>query len=203
MRVPPLHKRLRMRQVISPRGRRAFGPVQACFLLMVVALCSLLVTRAIEPTSAERQLVQLCPSLKNFASVRADVLRAVHQAASVTMIDPHLLMSVIATESSCRHRARSPKGALGLMQLMPATARYLGVADPMSIEDNVHGGARYLAELSKRFGGDLELALAAYNAGPSRVRKYGGVPPYKETRDFVDRVMRRLETLKSQKARGV
>lgn len=103
-------------------------------------------------------------------------------------VPPALVKAVIAAESHFNSQAVSPKGAQGLMQLMPATARGLGVRDPLEARDNVRGGARYLRRLIDRYG-DLSRALAAYNAGPTAVDRYGGIPPYPETRQYVDRVL--------------
>jgi soluble lytic murein transglycosylase-like protein len=99
-----------------------------------------------------------------------------------------LVKAVIAAESAFDAEAVSHAGAQGLMQLMPATARTLGVVDPLRPDQNVRGGVRYLRELVDRYG-DLSLALAAYNAGPSAVDRYGGIPPYRETRAYVKRVL--------------
>ncbi len=110
-------------------------------------------------------------------------------------VSPLLVESVIAAESAWNPRAISPKGAMGLMQLMPATARELGVANSLDPAQNVRGGTAYLRQLLDRYAGQpnrLERALAAYNAGPARADKYGGVPPYRETVDFVSRVAQRL-----------
>lgn len=112
------------------------------------------------------------------------------EASREAGLDPRLLKAVAAAESGFDPRAVSPKGALGLMQLMPGTARELGVSDPFDPEQSVRGGARYLRRLLDRFGGRLDLALAAYNAGPSAVERHGGVPPYRETREYVQRVIR-------------
>ncbi|MCA9757496.1 MAG: lytic transglycosylase domain-containing protein [Candidatus Eisenbacteria bacterium] len=107
-----------------------------------------------------------------------------------------LLKAVVQVESGGNVRAVSPKGAQGLMQLMPGTARELGVSDPFDPEQNVRGGAAYLAKQIERFG-DLPRALAAYNAGPGAVQRHGGVPPYRETQRYVSRVLglaKELET---------
>ena len=103
-------------------------------------------------------------------------------------LPPALVKAVIAAESAFDPSAVSHRGAQGLMQLMPETAASLGVDDPLEPESNVRGGAGYLRAMIDRYG-DLSRALAAYNAGPSAVDRYGGVPPYPETRDYVDRVL--------------
>ena len=103
-------------------------------------------------------------------------------------VDPALLRAMIHAESGFNPRARSQKGAMGLMQLMPGTARMLGVVDASVPGENIRGGAQYLAGLLARFKGDVSLASAGYNAGPEAVQKYAGVPPYAETQVYVQRV---------------
>ena len=125
---------------------------------------------------------------------RGRIEEAVAKAAQEHGVDADLLLAVAEVESGLRPDAVSPKGAMGVMQLMPSTAAKMGVADALDIEENVAGGARYLREQIDRFGGDLSLALAAYNAGPEAVRRHEGVPPYGETRRFVSRVLARMAT---------
>lgn len=111
-------------------------------------------------------------------------------AAKEHRVDPSFIAAVIKVESNGHARAVSRKGARGLMQLMPATARRLGVRSPFDPRDNIRGGVAYLAELAERFGEtNADLILAAYNAGEGAVEEYGGVPPYRETRDYVRRVL--------------
>ena len=111
------------------------------------------------------------------------------EAARREGLDERLLISVMETESGFRPCAVSPKGALGLMQLMPATALEWGVSDPLDPRANVIAGARYLKQLLNRYGGNLMLALSAYNAGPARVDNAGGVPSIRETLDYLRKVV--------------
>jgi soluble lytic murein transglycosylase-like protein len=121
--------------------------------------------------------------------LRLDAYRnEIAQAAMDFGVDASLLRAVIHAESAFNPLAVSIKGAQGLMQLMPGTASDLGVSDAFDVVQNIRGGARYLAQLLADFNGDEELATAAYNAGPGAVRKYGGVPPYAETKVYVQRV---------------
>src|ERR1700686_1976860 len=113
----------------------------------------------------------------------------VNSASATYHLDPDLVNSVIHAESGFNPHAISPKGARGLMQLMPGTATKLGVADAFDAQANVTGGSRYLRELLERYNFDLVKALAAYNAGPERVEKYQGVPPFRETRAYVARIV--------------
>jgi soluble lytic murein transglycosylase-like protein len=117
----------------------------------------------------------------------------VAQIAARESLPAQLIHSVIKVESNYDRYAVSPKGALGLMQLIPATARRFGVRDAFNPADNIQGGAKYLRYLLEIYNGDYPLALAAYNAGEGAVAKYGGVPPYAETRDYLVRIGRQLE----------
>lgn len=113
----------------------------------------------------------------------------VESAALRAGLDPALFAALVEAESGYNPKAVSSAGAQGLAQLMPGTARSLGVRDPFDPEQNADGGARYLAQMLKEFGGDERLALAAYNAGPGAVRRHGGVPPFAETQRYVERVL--------------
>jgi soluble lytic murein transglycosylase-like protein len=114
--------------------------------------------------------------------------REIRSAAAFNAVEESLIRAIIHAESAYQPDARSPKGAQGLMQLMPATAAELAVANPYDPAQNIEGGARYLSQLLTEFKGDLELAAAAYNAGPNAVYKHGGIPPYDETQEYVRRV---------------
>jgi hypothetical protein len=132
-----------------------------------------------------------------------DLTDVVNQASGRYRLDPDLVNSVIKAESGFNVRAVSPKGAQGLMQLMPGTASQLGVPNAFDPRANVEGGTRYLRELLEHYNFDLVKALAAYNAGPQRVEQFGGVPPYYETRAYVARIVKDFNKKKlAQKSTG-
>jgi len=126
-----------------------------------------------------------------------DLTQVVNSASAAYHLDPDLVNSVIHAESGFNSHAVSRKGAQGLMQLMPGTAGRLGVTNPLDPEANVTGGTRYLRQLLERYNFDLIKALAAYNAGPLRVEQYRGVPPFRETRAYVAKVVREYNRKKT------
>jgi soluble lytic murein transglycosylase-like protein len=117
----------------------------------------------------------------------------IEENAAAHGVNPHLVRAVIQQESGFNPLARSHKGAMGLMQLMPATAAELGVSNPYDPSENIRAGVAYLKGLLLKFAQNVELALAAYNAGPTAVVKYGKVPPYRETRNYVSRITTAVE----------
>jgi len=122
----------------------------------------------------------------------------IFQAASRHHVEPALVKAIIMAESGYNSKATSNKGARGLMQLMPATAEMLGVEDYYHPEDNINAGVKYFKQLLNQFDDDVELALAAYNAGSGRVREYQGVPPYKATQEYIKKVFEYYEFYKEQ-----
>lgn len=134
--------------------------------------------------------INLSKSLKNSPLVQESGFQdLINRAAEMYNISPLLIAAVMKQESSFNPNAQSSAGAMGLMQLMPDTARGLGVDNPWDAAENIFGGAKYLRELLDTFGNDVSSAVAAYNAGPGAVQKYGGVPPYAETQNYVENVM--------------
>lgn len=122
-------------------------------------------------------------------SSKSQILNVVSQISKKYNVDEKLVQAVIKQESGFNPKAKSKSGAIGLMQLMPATARNLGVKDPYNTVQNVEGGVKYLKSMLNKYNGNVILALAAYNAGPGAVDKYSGVPPYKETQNYVKNIL--------------
>lgn len=134
-------------------------------------------------TSVKQQAVRRVPKkTSTYQSI-------IHEKATKYNIDPHLVRAIIKTESNWNERAISRKGAMGLMQLMPATASEMKVYDPFNPEENIEGGTKYLRYLLELFNGDLTLALAAYNAGPKAIERFGVTPPFPETIQYVNKVL--------------
>ena len=149
------------------------------------------------PTSAEATAADAAASGSVESSSAPPLNEVVNSASAAYHLDPDLVNSVIHAESGFNSHAVSPKGARGLMQLMPSTASQLGVHDAFDPQSNVTGGSRYLRELLERYNFDLVKALAAYNAGPERVEQYRGVPPFRETRAYVARIVHEYNTKKT------
>ncbi|MBE7709228.1 MAG: lytic transglycosylase domain-containing protein [Cyanobacteria bacterium SIG32] len=127
---------------------------------------------------------------------RAEIDNLISKYADKNGLDEDFVKAVINQESGFNPNATSHCGAMGLMQLMPSTAQGLGVTNAYDAEQNIEGGTKYLKGLMDRFGNDKQLALAAYNAGPNAVKKYGGIPPYAETQNYVKKVLSKYDTYK-------
>lgn len=139
-------------------------------------------------------------SLGHEPKTKADFELLIEKNAQIQGVDPDFVKAVVKQESGFNPKATSKAGALGLMQLMPATAKGLGVTNPYDPEQNIKGGIKYLKSMLDRFNQDPEMALAAYNAGPNAVKKYGTIPPYKETQNYVKSVMASYNNLKDRES---
>jgi len=151
-------------------------------------------TFSVGTASSKSSAAPTFKTTRGAASDRAGAFDAIiNENAAAHGVSPHLVRAVIQQESAFNPRAVSNKGAMGLMQLMPATAAELGVGDPFDPSENIRGGVTYLKGLLRKFEHNIELALAAYNAGPNAVSRYGKIPPYRETRDYVSRITKAVD----------
>ena len=149
-----------------------------------------LAAQAADQTQKTTPVQEFQGILKNgLNAIKEDMDSIFEEASALYQIPSKLLRAVAKAESGFNPKAVSKAGAMGVKQLMPGTARSLGVSDPYNARQNILGGAKYLKQNLNRFGGDVSLALAAYNAGPGSVTKYGGIPPYKETQNYVKKIM--------------
>ncbi|MGA7415177.1 MAG: lytic transglycosylase domain-containing protein [Bryobacteraceae bacterium] len=147
-------------------------------------------------TTPAAPLIPVVPGIPILANATQTIETLIEDAANRYQVDPLLVKSVMQVESNFNPAAVSPKGAQGLMQLIPATALRFGVTDPFDSKQNIEGGVKYLRYLQDLFPSDLRLSLAAYNAGEGAVAKYGAVPPYRETVDYVQKVHQRYSNAK-------
>lgn len=180
-----VHRRL-LRAALLFAGLGALAPVAASADVLQLAPDGTVTTYsrpAIFSVDGATPIAPAAPAIRH-----APVAQALNDAGAGVELSPLLLEAVAWAESRFNTQARSSAGAIGVMQLMPGTAAALGV-DPHDPTANIHGGARYLRQMLIMFDGDIERALAAYNAGPAAVRRYNGVPPYKETRAYVAAVL--------------
>jgi len=132
----------------------------------------------------------------NTSKSRAEIDNLIEEYSAKNGLDADFVKAVVRQESGFNPNAKSKCGAMGLMQLMPATAKGLGVTNAFDAEQNIYGGTKYLKGLLDRFDNNKELALAAYNAGPNAVKKYKGIPPYAETQNYVKSIMKSYDKLK-------
>ena len=180
-----------------------YGLISCCFILLISTTVYADIFKYVDDNGVlcytdaplnkkASRVIKNAPAQENQVTennYKKDYHSIIHDKATVYDIDPSLIKAVIETESNWNSRAISKKGAMGLMQLMPATASELDVNNPFDPEENIEGGTKYLKYLIGRFKGDLTLALAAYNAGPKAVEKFGIVPPITETRQYVSKVL--------------
>lgn len=134
-------------------------------------------------------LASLPKRVEASTSAPAEVDQIIKEVSAKYHVEPSLIRSIVQHESGFNPLSKSAAGAMGLMQLMPATARGLGVNNPYNAQENIEGGVKYIKQLLDQYRGDEKMALAAYNAGPGNVAKYGGIPPFSETQNYVEKVM--------------
>lgn len=175
--------------MMAMAGHRMFG-VRQLLGLGVVLVTILPAYAAARIMASQAQPASRSGLAERWDSALEDYVEVV---AARHGVPKNLVLAVIAVESQFDPLAMSSRGALGLMQLMPSTAQILGVTDPFDPRENIDGGVRHLRALMDRFDNDLPLALAAYNAGTRAVIRHGGIPPYRETRQYVSSILRRLD----------
>jgi soluble lytic murein transglycosylase-like protein len=163
--------------------------VQSIMQDLMMQLLERLMTKLENSQKSTGSTTELDGDYDSASLVYGDFSSLINQAAEKYNVNPELVDAVVHAESNYNPSAVSSAGALGLMQLMPATASWLGVSDPLDPVQNIDGGVRFLSQLLDRYNGNTSLAVAAYNAGPGAVDKYGGIPPYQETQTYVTRVL--------------
>jgi len=166
-----------------------FAPFAVFSLFLFTNLTGVLFSRALAPSAAASTEFRIPADIPTSGDPQLD--RIIFEAAEEQGVDPRLLHAVIWQESKYKTDARSHAGAQGLMQLIPDTAKRFGCDDPNDPAKNIEAGAKYLSWLLKRFSGNVELALAGYNAGEGAVDKYDGIPPYNETQNYVKIISKR------------
>jgi soluble lytic murein transglycosylase-like protein len=192
-----------MERRIASHSSASFAKIPSTATLLSPSLPSITATKADHGAPAHTESLKLphsaaqLPADENETGVKHKILASIEQAATRFGLPTALIQAVVKAESNYQVRAQSPAGAQGLMQLMPATARELGVTDPFDIDQNIRGGAQYLRNMLDQFDGDVHLALSAYNAGPGTVAKYAGNVPFAETQTYVQRVLHYAEQFSS------
>ena len=143
-------------------------------------------------------IVHSCADKQHLASKAREYQRTIQIYSRNYGVEEELIHAIVKQESCFNERAHSRAGAIGLMQLMPGTADMMKISNPWNPEQNIHGGVKYISEMLSMFGGKKRFAIAAYNAGPGKVRRYKGIPPYRETKNYVKKVMAEYYRLKKQ-----